>query len=161
MIGADKIHFDAAEGWLGLGIAQSAIEELENISPENRSQPDVLSLRWDSLTYAGAHETAEGVARNLTEIVPGNFEYWCQLSHSLHESGRTQEAYETLSGVSDRFGDEWMLHHFAAIYLCRLGRLDQARMALNRTLELNPDHRIDALEDPDLEPLWKETLANK
>lgn len=157
----DKHHLRAAEGWLELGDHVTAFEELENIDPLNRANPDVLSLRWDIYTHAKAHVSAEGVARGLTRMLPKKFEPWWQLSYSLHEMGRTQEAYDSLVSVQDRFPGEWLLHYNLACYLTRLGRLDKARPSLKLALSLNPKQRTAALEDPDLEPLWNEEQRSK
>jgi Flp pilus assembly protein TadD len=70
--------------------------------------------------------------------------------------GRTQEAYDALIAVRERFAGEFLLHNNLACYLCRLGRIDEARAAIAKAIELNPDLRLDALDDPDLEPLWTE-----
>jgi hypothetical protein len=42
----DAMHFQAAEGWLGLGNHLEANEELEMITPTLRAHPDVLEMRW-------------------------------------------------------------------------------------------------------------------
>jgi hypothetical protein len=39
-------HLQAAEGWLELGNAQEANQELERITPSLRAHPAVLDLRW-------------------------------------------------------------------------------------------------------------------
>jgi tetratricopeptide (TPR) repeat protein len=152
----DQIHLEAAEGWLQLRLHVEAFEELENVTPENRAHPDVLSLRWEIYTAAKSHVAAEAVAEGLTRVAPKKFDGYWMRSHSLRELGRTQDAYDALAAVRQKFSGEWMLHYHLAIYLCLLGRLDEARISLERTFDLNPDHRIDALEDEDIEQLWTE-----
>ncbi len=48
----DRIHLQAAQGWLGLGDHVEAHEELEEIAPELRAHPAVLKLQWE--IYAAA-----------------------------------------------------------------------------------------------------------
>jgi hypothetical protein len=45
-----------------------------------------------------------------------------------------------------------------ACYECKLGRLEQAKSWLEKAFELGDPKKIKlmALEDPDLEPLWRE-----
>jgi hypothetical protein len=40
-------HLAAAQGWLGLGDWLEANEELEQIAPDIRTHPAVLSLRYE------------------------------------------------------------------------------------------------------------------
>ena len=42
----DRIHVEAAQGWLALGDWSEANEELERVRPEFRAHPDVLAVRW-------------------------------------------------------------------------------------------------------------------
>lgn len=48
-----------------------------------------------------------------------------------------------------------MIHFNLACYAAQLGHLDEARERLGRAFELDSNLRLLALEDPDLEPLWK------
>ena len=38
----DLMHLNAAQGWLGLGNPAEAVEELEKISPQNKTKPTPL-----------------------------------------------------------------------------------------------------------------------
>ena len=156
MTDADKSHCVFAQGWFELGDYASALAELERIEPASRNDPDVLNLRWDITLHARAYDDALDTARLLTHVAPQAFEGWWKLSYTLHELRRTQEAYDNLVYVLDRFSGEWLLHYNLACYLARLSRLDEARIHLKTALELNPAQRADALADPDLEALRAE-----
>jgi len=54
----DKRHLEAAEGWLGLGIWQEANEELEHLTPQLRSHPEVLGVRFQIYAKAEKWEYA-------------------------------------------------------------------------------------------------------
>jgi hypothetical protein len=50
-----------------------------------------------------------------------------------------------------------LLHYNLDCYACQLGRPDEAMQRLARAIDLNTagcDIRLEALDDPDLEPLW-------
>jgi hypothetical protein len=48
----DSIHLQAAEGWIVLGNYAEANDELEQIAAANRAHPDVLQLRWRSISHS-------------------------------------------------------------------------------------------------------------
>jgi hypothetical protein len=43
----DRKHLKAAEAWLYLGNHVEANKDLDNITPESRSRPKVLGVRWE------------------------------------------------------------------------------------------------------------------
>jgi tetratricopeptide (TPR) repeat protein len=74
----------------------------------------------------------------------------------LHELKRTQEAFDNIASVRDKFRKEHILHYNGGCYLAQLGRLDEARKWLKVAFKLRPEQRTAALSDPDLEMLWTE-----
>ncbi len=82
----DSFHLSGAEGWLGLGCCLEANDELDQIAPERRAHPDVLTVRYKiyaaarrkvaEQNYADAqcclglcYETGQGVGRDYAEAV--------------------------------------------------------------------------------------------
>jgi Flp pilus assembly protein TadD len=146
-------HLEAAQGWTELGLVDEAFAELDNIEPRHRAHPDVLEVRWNAYHATQKWMDACEVARAITKVAPERFNGWWMLSFALHALKETQEAYENLASVRYKFGVEWMLHYNLACYLAQLGRLKEARVALARALQFNPEQRAIASQDPDLEPL--------
>ena len=68
----DKRHFEAAQGWLGLGNWQEANEELEKITPQLKAHPEVLALRIGIFGRAGKWEYAVEIARTLSDLLLAN-----------------------------------------------------------------------------------------
>jgi len=60
--------------------------------------------------------------------------------------------------VVDRFPKEHIIRYNLACYACQLGNLKQVRDWLKKAIKLanTKDVKLMALNDPDLEPLWKE-----
>ena len=156
MTDSDSRHLLAAQGFLELGLLADAFAELDEIPAEHRAHPDVLAVRWGVFQAAKKWSDAIDVARWLTLSAPDRFDGWWMLSFALHELKRTEEAYENLASVMDKFKGEHIAHYNLACYLAQLGRLDEARLSLKHAFVLNPKQRAVALEDPDLEPLWLE-----
>ena len=81
-----------------------------------------------------------------------------QYAYSLHELKRIKEAQTVLLPVADKFSGERLICFKLACYCCQLGELDESMHWLGKAIDLagKKDIRIMALNEPDLEPLWKE-----
>ena len=151
----------AAEGWLGLGNALEAEKELEEISLEHRSHPAVLQARWEVYAKGRRWEDALETASALMQGAPEEPIGWIHRSYCLHELKRTQEARDNLLRVVDQFPDNAIMRYNLACYECQLGRLEQAKSWLEKAFKVGEPEKIRlmALEDPDLEPLWREIMG--
>src|SRR6267154_703016 len=154
----DSMHVHAAQGWFELGNHQEANEELEKITPQNRAHPAVLEVRWEIYAAIKKWEAALDIASALIQLVPEYSLGWIQRSFALHELKRTVEARDNLLPVVDKFPNEPILRYNLACYECRLGRLEQAKNWLEKAFRLGDARKMKlaALEDRDLEPLWKD-----
>jgi len=154
----DLRFLEAAEGWLELGNWQEANEELENIQPELRAHPYVLELRYKIFDAAGRWDMALGVAEGLMKILPENQWGYFYTAYALHELKRTQEAYDVVKAVIHKFPDHQLMHYNLACYACVLGKLKEAYrlVEIARDIPGGIDIRQQALDDPDLEPLWNQ-----
>src|SRR6185369_10423391 len=155
----DQHHLRAAEGWLELGDWRSANEELESITPSLRAHPDVLAMRWNVYSEAKQWELALLVAEALCNLVPDDLNALIHRSFALHELKRTVEAEVLLLPALDRFPDEPTVPYNLACYACVLGRVEEARRLLERAIEVSGEQgdevKLQALDDPDLQGLWK------
>ena len=153
----DRIHLNAAEGWLGLGDFVSATNELEEISPEFRVHPAVLLMRCQIYSAAKKWDAVIAIADTLVKQLPKLSDAWIHRSFALHELKRTRDAYDKLLPAADKFKTQWVIAYNLACYCCQLGLLKEAmtwlELAIDRA-EKNEDIRSIALEDPDFEPLW-------
>lgn len=154
---ADSHRLRAAEGWLELNNPKEANAELESISPENQALPEVLKLRWEVSAAARDWEAAADVAAILIQQAPEDVQGWLNRSYALHELRQTAEARDSLLRVVDKFPACATLRYNLACYESQLGRLEQARSWLEKAFELGEakELKLAALQDPDLEPLWK------
>jgi tetratricopeptide (TPR) repeat protein len=152
----DSVHVEAAIGWLGLGSWQEANEELNLITPILRAHPDVLRVRYALCAQAGQWELALEIAQTLAlECHYGSWGF-IHSGEALDKLKRTAEAYKVLDSVLQLFPEDSMLRYNLCRYCCKLGRLKEAMECLDRAIDLagKKDIRQQALDDPDLEPLW-------
>ena len=154
----DSFHLSAAVGWLELGNHGEANDELERIAPAFRIHPDVLKVRYEVYAKAGKWEIAADIAQAITKAVPDVSYGWFHLAYALHELKRTQEAWNVLLPVADKFPDLYLIRYNLACYACQLGNLEEAMQWLDKAFDIadKKSVKLMALKDPDLEPLWGE-----
>ena len=154
----DTMHLLAAQGWFELGNHVEANGELELISPQNLAHPGVLEVRWAIYAAAKKWEAALDITATFIQLAPEHPFGWLHRSFALHELNRTAEARDNLLTVFDKFPGESILRYNVACYECQLGRLEQAKHWLEKAFKMGNARKMKlaALQDPDLEPLWKE-----
>jgi tetratricopeptide (TPR) repeat protein len=154
---ADRVHLNAAEGWFGLGDLVSASDELEKITPAFRAHPAVLLMRCKIYQAAKKWGYLIEISETLIEQLPKLADAWIHRSYALHELNQTREAFDLLLPAAKKFPKLPVIPYNLACYACQLGKLEDAMKQIEQAIDLadkNNDIRLDALEDPDLEPLW-------
>jgi predicted Zn-dependent protease len=154
----DTLHLQAALGWIELGNHIEADAELDNITASLRAHPDVLKVRWEIYAAAKKWEAAIDSAAAIVQLDPDDPFGWVHRSYALHELKRTAEACDNLLRIVDKFPDDPIMRYNLACYECQLGRMEQAKSWLEKALKLGDAKKMKlaALDDPDLQPLWKE-----
>ena len=154
---SDRVHLNAAEGWFGLGDLVSASDELEKITPAFRAHPAVLLMRCKIYQAAKKWGYLIEISQTLIEQLPKLAEAWIHRSYALHELNQTREAFDLLLPAAKKFPKLPVIPYNLACYACQLGKLEDAMKQIEQAIDLADkkiDIRLDALEDPDLEPLW-------
>jgi len=160
----DQRHLTAAEGWLELGDHIAAFDELENIEPLHRANPEIFKLRWRIYNKAGQHTAAFAVAEGLTLMLPDEPEPHIWLAHSARRmpDGGSEQALQLLLDIANDFPDETAVPFDLARYNCQLGRLIEARNWLHIAFEVAERNgtatfwKSRTLDEKDLEPLRQE-----
>jgi predicted Zn-dependent protease len=154
----DIHHLNAAEGWMGLGNALEAEQELQKLSTAVAAHPDVLRVKYRFHQLSKQWEPAAETAQILCRVVPGTPLGWINLAYALHELKRTREAYQVLLPVVDRFPEEYVIRYNLACYCCQMGNLEEARVWLKKAIALGGPETIKqmGLSDPDLQSMRAE-----
>jgi tetratricopeptide (TPR) repeat protein len=157
---ADLHHISSAVGWRELGNLTEALAELDRVSPENRSHPDVLELRWSLQAERGDWAAALAVATQLVQIAAGRAVGFLHQAYAARRApgGSVQAAWQILRPAADRFPKDRLIPYNLACYLCQMQRLDEARDWLKRAFALGDKTKRKrmALQDADLQALWPE-----
>jgi tetratricopeptide (TPR) repeat protein len=153
----DSLHLQAAQGWCELHAFAEADAELDKIAPKLHAHPSVLEVRWQIYAnlekWDGALDIASAIATARPEWANG----WIYKASSLTELNRQPEAYETLSAAAARFPGDKIIPYDLACVCCSLKRVDEARVWLVKAIEVGGNQiNLRVLDDPDLEPLWKD-----
>ncbi|SRR5258708_7455103 len=156
----DKHYLSAAIGWLGLGNPAEARAELARIQPSCQDDPDVLEIRWLICAREGCWDEGVHLARSLVQRAPDRCSGWVNQAYSLRRAphGGVRKAWEALLPAFDKFPSEATISYNLSCYACQMQDLVAARVWLKRALVIGGRARIkrQALEEPDLEPLWPE-----
>jgi tetratricopeptide (TPR) repeat protein len=153
----DLHHLRSAQGWLELGNHLEANADLDRIVVSLQNHPAVLLLRWNVAALAKQWDHCINLAKTLIRLVPDQEQGWINLGNSLYFSGRTQEAYDCVKPVRERFPKSPIVPYNLACYACQMGWMEEAKSWLDKAFALDVDRalKLKALEDPDLEPLWR------
>jgi Flp pilus assembly protein TadD len=154
----DSHHLRAAQGWLELGNCFEAQAELALVGHSHHGHPDVLDLRWQLCASAGSWADAVEIGELLVSACPADPNGWIHRSYALHELKRTVEARDRLLPAIERFPKLALIPYNLACYECQLGDMAAAKRLLLQAFALDrtQQSRFNALNDPDLRPLWPE-----
>jgi len=153
----DQQHWNAAAGYVELGMYADANSELEKIDPFCRAAPEVLAVRVAIYHGLKRWELMREVAKRLAEFQPNDVQWTVSFAYATRRAESVEAAREILLNAEPKFPKEAVISYNLACYECQLGNLETANNYLKHAFLIDSSWRISALEDGDLQPLW-ETL---
>lgn len=147
-------HLQAFVGYVELQMYSEANDELENLPAELKAHHSVLLARLDLLMEMSRWEAGVILGESLCILWPNEFEFWFRTGYCLHVLKRTQEAKDTLLAAPATIRSTAVFHYNLACYEAQLGNLDAAKQLLKTSCVLDAKHKTEALDDPDLAPIW-------
>jgi predicted Zn-dependent protease len=157
MLGRMEFSLDLLEpflGYLDLEMFDEANDELEALPSEYKTRPEVLSARLELLMAMHRWEDGALLAQSLCRLWPDQHEFYIRTAYCLHELKRTVEAKAVLLNGPETLKDEATYHYNLACYESRLGNIKEAKRHLSVSFRMEKRFKAEALEDPDLEPVW-------
>jgi Flp pilus assembly protein TadD len=129
----DEQHLRAAQGWLELGHAQSAFDEVESIAPHERDGPEVLKIRWRIYNHTGHHASAFAVAQALARLLPREPQGFIWRSYSARRmpDGSAERALALLLEAAESHRKEPAIAFNLACLHCQMGRTEVAKTWLH------------------------------
>lgn len=154
----DARHLLAAQGWLELGDAASAGDELKEITREERTHPAVLQICYAIYAKRDEWDTAAKVAEELASLLPDIPGTWINFAYATRRrtGGGIPEAKKILLVAEAKFPDDFVIPFNLACYCSQLHEFEQAEKWLKKAAAIDEKtvHEM-AADDSDLEPLWK------
>jgi Flp pilus assembly protein TadD len=155
----DVHHLRAAMGWLELGNACEAGEEIARISAAHLEQPDVLKVRWQICAAGQSWDAALPIAQRMVETSPEEAQSWIQRSYTLRRAreGGLEFAWEALLPAANLFPSEPIVAFNLACYAAQFGKPEEAINWLRKALAVSDNRGVIknmALADKDLQPVW-------
>jgi tetratricopeptide (TPR) repeat protein len=157
-------HFlSGAEGWMELGDYDSALAELELISPDYRRHFDVLQVRWHIHNRMQDWDRCLNISLQMIEAQPEMPQGWINHGNALFYLERFEEAFNLLVPMLKRFPHDEAIPYNLACYKCQSGAIQEAREWLECALKVGDSKRVKnmAVNDPDLTPLWEHGVKIK
>lgn len=154
----NRFYYEAAEGWLLLGDDRESLRELEQISADQNTHPDVLNLRWRISSKRGEWDHCLVVARAMTQLYPTDARSWIALAESFYALGDVHKAFKIAAANCADFPDCWSLLYDAACYACLVGKFDKAKHYFQLAMQVGDPKAIrsKASQDPNLKALCRE-----
>ena len=150
----DQKHWEAASGYVQLGMYLEADVELDEIDPFCRASPEVLAVRLE--IYAGLKkwELMQAVAKTLAEHDPQNVQWAISWAYATRRAQSIEAAKEILLNAESKFTNAAIVKYNLDSYFCQTADIEHAKNYLEKAFEIDSSWRLKALDDEDLKPLW-------
>src|SRR6476660_9874498 len=155
----DQQYWQAAVGYVELGMFEEANDELENIDPFNRAAPEVLAVRLAIYHGLKKWELMQQIAKRLKEFQPDNVEWTISLAYATRRAFSIDIAMDILLNAQAKFPTEAAIPYNLACYYSQLGEMEKAKRYLKQAFEIDLNWRKAALDDEDLRPFWDSMRA--
>jgi tetratricopeptide (TPR) repeat protein len=146
--------FEAACGYAQLGMYLDANEELEKVDPYKRAAPEILALRVAIYRGLEKWELMAAISKRLVEFEPNDVQWTVSFAYAIRRANSIQAAKDILLKAEPKFPKQAVIKYNLACYFCQLGDLQSAKNYLKRAFEIDPNWRLQGLEDEDLKALW-------
>ena len=112
----DSLILEWARECLKTGRSLEAGIKLERISPELRSHPDVLKLRYEIYRHERRWHAAMDAIQAYSNAMPDDVDGWIGQALCLHEMKLSQRGLNVLLRVVDRFPEEPFVPYYIALF---------------------------------------------
>ena len=150
----DQQRWQAAAGYVELGMFLEADAELDKIDPFNRAAPEVLGMRVAIYRGLEKWELMREIAKRLAEFQPNDIQWTISFAYATRRADSIPAAKEVLLNAESKFPKEAAIKYNLACYFCQTGDIKTAKNYLKKAFEIDLNWRVAALEDADLQPIW-------
>jgi predicted Zn-dependent protease len=144
-----------AHGYHELGMHEDAWKTLDNLPPEDKADPIVILLRLDILLALHRLEDAVALGTGACRQWPTMASFFVKTVAALMELNDHEKAKDLLLAGPPSLQQKAAYWYNLARCHGRLGDVDRGRKCLWECINRDKNFRAKALDDPDLEPVWK------
>ena len=150
----DQEYWQAAAGYVELGMLLEADTELDKIDPFNRAAPEVLAIRLAIYHGLKKWELMQEIAKRLAEFQPNDIQWTISLAYATRRRDSIQAAKQILLKAEPKFPKAGIIKYNLACYFCQTGDIKAAKNYLKKAFQIDSRWRLHALNDEDLKPMW-------
>lgn len=154
MLPSTKRHLSHCQGYLDLGMVDSAHDELEKIQLDDRLEKEVLSARIQVYIKAKYWDLVASIAKTLATQHPDEPEWYLYWAYGARRANSLDQAKGILLEALKRFPDNATILYNLGCYACVDESYDIASALVKRAIELDKDFQALAIADEDLAKLW-------
>lgn len=134
-------------------LANAAIERLDCIAQEMRTQSHDLYLRGQAFRLSGRYEQAIRCLDETLAMNSDNVPAYLALGWCHKRTGHLELAIEALESALERDGEGSIIHYNLACYWSLSNQPHLAAFHLTAALDLNPEFRELIANEPDFDPI--------
>lgn len=145
---------DAVDGYIDLGLFEEALKILEDLPTRAKISKEVIILHIRILVKSGQPLKASYLAENLCFGDPDNVGLILEVGQLKHDAGEFTEALKWLMSVESKCRSSARFHLLRAKSHASLGDVEACALALREAHRIDPDLRMQNLEDPAFEAIY-------
>jgi tetratricopeptide (TPR) repeat protein len=142
-----------AEGYLELGLPQSALEALDRMGEPGTFGSKQLYLRGEAFRAQGRFHEAITALEASADKTPSKIDIYLALGWCYKRTGRLDLAVESLQKALEVEPGQAILHYNLACYWSLAGNKGQALSSLSEALRRDGDYREMIAGETDFDPL--------
>ncbi len=146
-------HILAACGYAELGMTRQSYAELNAIDESQQLRPEVLHLRLHNLMQEKRWARAYRVSLQLCQAAPECATGFLHGGYCLHQLNKTKAARQLLLKGPVALLKEPIYYYNLGCYEALLGNIDDAKVHLKISFEMDTSFRDLAKRDPDLQSI--------
>jgi len=146
-------HLLTAEGFLDLGMAKEAWDELDEIAPSDRAHPTVLGMRLRILEAMEQWQMGAEIAKGAVRAYPEEFHLRLFGATHIRQLEGLEEALRFLQEGASTFRNQPAFWFSMACLHCQLGDLETTTEFTRLAVDLDRSFQMKVLDHPDLSAL--------
>lgn len=148
-----KWRLSHIRGYLELGLLDAAAAELATIPEREHGDVAVVQMRMAVSQERGDWPTLQAAASEFARRCPDDASGWIMWAYATRRADSLCAAEGILRQAEKLHERNAVIQFNLGCYACQRGDLLEARLRVDRAIEIDPEFRSAAATDPDLAPL--------